>query len=187
MSINAKMTAIADKIRSLLGITGTMGLDAMANNLGTVQTNVANAFTTIDNKGGTVPSSKTSGNLVSAIQSIPTTPIIQTDTGTFTTEDYCAYITCGFIPDIVTITRGESSEDEDDGYIYISEVTLRMLGDEYAETNAALWSYSDPYEVFSVYAWAEESGFGVYIKPYDESWGAYDTPVTFNYIAVKYT
>lgn len=35
MSVNSKMTAIADKIRSLLGLTGIMGLDAMANNLGT--------------------------------------------------------------------------------------------------------------------------------------------------------
>lgn len=34
MSVNSKMTAIADKIRALLGITGTMGMDAMANNLG---------------------------------------------------------------------------------------------------------------------------------------------------------
>ena len=40
MSVNSKMTAINDKIRSLLGITGKMGLDDMATNLGTVQNNV---------------------------------------------------------------------------------------------------------------------------------------------------
>lgn len=34
MSVNSKMTAIADKIRTLLGITGSMGLDAMATNIG---------------------------------------------------------------------------------------------------------------------------------------------------------
>lgn len=33
MGIHSKMTAIADKIRTLLGITGTMGLDAMSENL----------------------------------------------------------------------------------------------------------------------------------------------------------
>lgn len=33
MSVNSKMTAIADKIRALLGLSGTMGLDAMATNL----------------------------------------------------------------------------------------------------------------------------------------------------------
>ena len=80
MSVNSKMTAIADKIRTLLGISGTMGLDAMANNLGTVQTNISSAFTAIGNKGGTVPSSKVSGNLATAIQSIPTDPVLQSKT-----------------------------------------------------------------------------------------------------------
>lgn len=40
MSVNSKMTAIADKIRTLLGITGTMGMDAMATNLGKAVTEV---------------------------------------------------------------------------------------------------------------------------------------------------
>lgn len=35
MSVNSKMTAIADKVRALLGISGKIGLDAMADNLGT--------------------------------------------------------------------------------------------------------------------------------------------------------
>lgn len=35
MALNSKMTAIADKVRSLLGISGKMGLDDMAANLGT--------------------------------------------------------------------------------------------------------------------------------------------------------
>ena len=34
MSVNSKMAAIADKIRTLLGISGTMGLDDMSSNLG---------------------------------------------------------------------------------------------------------------------------------------------------------
>lgn len=33
MSVNSKMTAIADAIRNLIDISGTMGLDAMANNI----------------------------------------------------------------------------------------------------------------------------------------------------------
>lgn len=40
MSIQSKMTAIADKIRTLLGISGTMGLDSMATNLGNAVTEV---------------------------------------------------------------------------------------------------------------------------------------------------
>lgn len=35
MSVNSKMTAIADKIRTLLGISGKLGMDAMSTNLGT--------------------------------------------------------------------------------------------------------------------------------------------------------
>ena len=40
MSVKSKMTAIADKIRALLGITGTMGLDAMADNIQAAQNEV---------------------------------------------------------------------------------------------------------------------------------------------------
>ena len=40
MSVKSKMTAIADKIRALLGITRTMGLDAMADNIQIVQNEV---------------------------------------------------------------------------------------------------------------------------------------------------
>lgn len=105
MSVNSKMTAIADKIRSLLGITGTMGLDAMATNLGTEQTNVANAFTAVGNKGGTVPSSKVSGNLASAINSIPAGVTVQIKTGTVTGVSGSAKtVSCGFKPDAVFFT-----------------------------------------------------------------------------------
>ena len=40
MSINSKMTAIADKLRAILGISGSLGLDAMASNLSSVQGSV---------------------------------------------------------------------------------------------------------------------------------------------------
>lgn len=40
MSVNSKMTAIADKIRSLLGINGKLGLDAMDTNLESANTEV---------------------------------------------------------------------------------------------------------------------------------------------------
>jgi len=45
MSVNTKMTAIADEIRELSGTTEAMGLDAMASN-------VSNANTEIDNQEG---------------------------------------------------------------------------------------------------------------------------------------
>lgn len=40
MSINSKMTAIANPIRTLMGKTGKMGLDAMAEDLGVAVTEV---------------------------------------------------------------------------------------------------------------------------------------------------
>lgn len=72
MSVNTKMTAIADKIRALLGLTGTMGLDAMATNLGTEQANVTAALTAIADKGVTVPDGSTSGALAGLIAAIQT-------------------------------------------------------------------------------------------------------------------
>ncbi len=42
MSINSKMTSIADRIRSLMGLDATMGLDAMADNLGDATATVEN-------------------------------------------------------------------------------------------------------------------------------------------------
>lgn len=72
MSVNSKMTAIADDIRSILGISGVMGLDAMKTNLDTVQNDLIGAFTAVSDKGGTIPASKVSGNLASAIASIVT-------------------------------------------------------------------------------------------------------------------
>lgn len=71
MSVNSKMTTIADKIRSVLGVTGAMGLDAMASNLESVKTDINSAFITIGKKGGIVPVQKISGNLGYAIRSIP--------------------------------------------------------------------------------------------------------------------
>lgn len=40
MSVNSKMTAIADEIRILSGTTGTMGLDAMATNISDVNSEI---------------------------------------------------------------------------------------------------------------------------------------------------
>lgn len=47
MSVNAKMTAIADNIRTLLDLTGKMGLSDMENNTGSVVTEVDSQATLI--------------------------------------------------------------------------------------------------------------------------------------------
>ena len=48
MSVNSKMTAIADEIRTLSGTTDSMGLDAMASTLNTENTNFFSNLTTQD-------------------------------------------------------------------------------------------------------------------------------------------
>lgn len=70
MSVNSKMTAIADQIRALLGLTGTMGLDEMATHLGTEQSNVTAALAAIADKGVTVPDGSNSDSLAALIESI---------------------------------------------------------------------------------------------------------------------
>jgi hypothetical protein len=71
MSVNSKMAAIADKIRALLGITGTMGLDAMATNLSTLQNQITNALTTLEDMGVDIPSGAKAGNLAELIATLP--------------------------------------------------------------------------------------------------------------------
>lgn len=67
--------------------------------------NVSAAFTAIGNKGGAVPSSKVSGNLASAIASIPEGVTVQKKTGTVTGVSGTAKtVSCGFKPDVVLFT-----------------------------------------------------------------------------------
>lgn len=70
MSVASKMTAMANSIRALLGLTGTMGLDAMVTHISTEKTNVDNALSAIAGKGVEVPSGANSGNLAALIASI---------------------------------------------------------------------------------------------------------------------
>ena len=66
---------------------------------------VSDAFTTIGNKGGTVPSSKVSGNLATAIQSIPEGVTVKVVEGSVTTNTSGnATINCGFKPDLIVFT-----------------------------------------------------------------------------------
>lgn len=74
---------------------------------------VSDAFTAIGNKGGTVPTSKVSGNLESAINSIPAGVTVQQRTGTFTTNSSGqATINCGFTPDLVVVYGGAYNNGE---------------------------------------------------------------------------
>lgn len=189
--VNTKMTAIADKIRSLLGITEKMGLDAMATNLGTEQTNIQNAFTAVGNKGGTVPSSKVSGNLVNAIASIPEGGTVQKKTGTFTTDKNGSdvSVSCGFVPDIVIIKQPNKYTES--GKEYVNDMCANLT-DTTSTKKAALYSiYGELYSTYKFvfgYIWKTTNGFKVNYFADQSLNGDYSyISRTFNYTAIKYT
>lgn len=70
MSVNSKMTAIADAVRDLRGMSGTMGLDAMATNINGAKTAVDAALTALSEKGVTVPSGTKVDGLAALIAEI---------------------------------------------------------------------------------------------------------------------
>ena len=186
MSVNSKMTAIADLIRALLGLSGTMGLDAMATNLGTEQTNINNAFSAVNSKGGTAPSSKVSGNLATAINSIPTGVTVQRKSGTFTTnKSGVVTVNCGFQPDLVVI-KGELYDDSDgirafNGAAAFAEETRASI------QNIAMWATDCL--VYDLYVVQNDTGFDVVQANFMD----FDTATTtlanktFDYVAVKYS
>lgn len=152
--------------------------------------NVSNAFTAIGNKGGTVPSSKISGNLVTAINSIPEGVTVQRKTGTFKTSsnrNTKVTVNCGFQPDIVIVLLkiNDSSGTwggtvEGNICVAFSELTtyddgLNVCSDEDGGLYEAMMSRST-------------SGFTILLRAYTSSWGTKSIAnETFNYVAIKYT
>lgn len=191
MSVNSAMTAIADKIRAILGISGTMGLNAMSTNLGTMQTNLNSAYTAIGNKGGTVPSSKVSGNLATAINSIPAGATVQIKRGSFTSSVSGTTVNCGFKPDFVAITADDVISI--DGYSYFQSAAFTFSeykGYDYINSimylvNANTGSYNSIADI-----WAEQTDNGFFAAHSVIELGSMaNVPKSqvFNYVAVKYT
>lgn len=184
MSVSSKMTAIADKIRALLGISGTMSLDVMATNLTTEQTNVTNAFTAVSSKGGTVPSSKVSGNLASAINSIPAGVEVKEKRGTFNTDPYgYASVNCGFKPDMVLFTQ-ELYEPKDGSY-YESHAAVVFPEQTYGDVDIFCIGLFGTYKENIIFLPVQSAdGFSVSVE--DNSGEAVHN-VQFKYVAIKYT
>lgn len=188
MSVNSKMTAIADKIRALLGVSGTMGLDAMSTNLATIQSDVAAAFTAVGGKGGTVPSSKVSGNLASAINSIvintgPQGVQIQKATGTIRTNNSGnATATVNFQPDIVAFSGGTDPSG-----------TTIYPGAMFNEANRTPLSLiiaapNSNYFLTLLTVTRNSAGFSVSAQKMDYSHAvSADTSRSLSYVAIKYT
>lgn len=107
MSVKTKMTAIADKIRGLLGLTGTMGLDTMADNLSAAQGEVdtqaeliAQISSVLSGKAGSGSSGGGSAN-----------PVLQIKT--------------------VTPTKSSQAVKPDSGYDGLSQVNVNAIPSDY--------------------------------------------------------
>lgn len=184
MSLKSVLTGVADKIRAIRGTSGTLSLDAMSANLSTVQSELANAFTAIGSKGGTVPSSKVSGNLASAINTIPTGVTVQRKSASFTTDNSGkATINCGFQPDVVYI-QGET--DTEDGVTYCYSMCMVFSEDARSgQKDTIMWATDGIVDM----SWTRSSsGFSVSGGKY--SWDMVASALsrkTFSYVAIKYT
>lgn len=81
MSVNSKMTAIADEIRTLRGVAGKMGLDAMATNLDAANTTVDTQADLL-NQAIAALEGKAAGGI------IPSGTLNITQNGTYSVYDY---------------------------------------------------------------------------------------------------
>lgn len=186
MSVSSKMTAIADKIRALLGISGTMGLDAMATNLGTEQTNVANAFTAVGSKGGTVPASQISGNLAEAINSIPEGVTVQRASGSVSLTSSDKTVNCGFLPDALFFTLNETYTDSGTTYQYGTGIFFSEMASSRG-FDCVMYG-SDFRYTYEFWGKRTTSGFtAAYQRETISNGSISSSSKSFSYVAIKYT
>lgn len=98
MSVNSKMTAIADAIRSLLNITGTLGLDAMATKLNGIAKRTASNLSA---SGATVTvpagyyASQATKSVATATQATPSVSIDSAGKITASATQSAGYVAAG--------------------------------------------------------------------------------------------
>lgn len=187
MVVWQKMTAIANPIRRLLGITEKMDVDAMAANLETALTDLENAYTAVGSKNGTLPEQKTLGNLAGAIYTVSTGVAVLRKSGTVQTDSSgYATVSCGFKPDLVFIHHNE--RDPDDGRLYNAAVSFAEETRSGTNGNSpylAMWTRDG---IYSLGLQQLDNGFYIGAWKYDESFDHSNAGRTsFTYVAVKYT
>ena len=130
MSVNSKMTAIADKIRTLRGISGPMGLDTMATHIGNEQTAITAALAALTEKGVEVPAGSTSDALAGVITAIESGGMPVVAYGTIT-----------------------PSEDTEDDYTLDTGINLSDTGDKNYAIVLYLDSMKSPQQGSIIYAY----------------------------------
>lgn len=187
------LISIADKIRNLTGIDETMNLDAMVSSLETEYVNVSNAFTAIENKGGTIPSSKISADLETAVNSIPDYVPVQRAEGSVTInndENKNTYVDCGFKPDIVLIKDliYTSANNVVTGYQLTAFIAERLQGINYM-SDGYTGTETDGWVHYYVEIYPTDNGFRLYNLYYYDQNNTYYAGAgqVLNYVAIKYT
>lgn len=151
---------------------------------------VSDAFTAIGNKGGTVPSSKVSGNLSTAIDSIPTGATVQHTSGDFTTTgtaDISSIIVtsveCGFMPDVVRISTNETYGQ------YLLETAADFYGAKADAISGSLYVDWEPdVMLLDYFIDRTATGFTFSCICYDYAMGGVNAEnLLFSYSATKFT
>lgn len=179
MTFAEKMTAIADKIRILAGSSQGMDLDLMASSLEAEKTNVANAFTAIASMGGTLPSSQVSANLEASIESINKGITVKRDSGSVNVSVGSGSISCGFKPDFVYLSKGESANG-----------ALEVMGFAFAEANQDILDSAMESKPYLYFCTATRSSNGFSLSSFIQLNADYSTTNfsgSVSYVAIKYT
>jgi hypothetical protein len=109
MSFSSKMTAIASKIRGLLGISEAMGMDAMAQNLDRVQSEVDSQAALLNYAIDAIQNKAAGGNSGGMVQPLTVTPSEEKQTFTPNGFDGYAPVIIEAIPDSYVQPSGTKS------------------------------------------------------------------------------
>lgn len=147
----------------------------------TTLTGIGDAIREKEGSSGAIPVS----SLASRIAAISTGTTVQTANGTFKTSSKgTATVTCGFQPDVVSITSGETNDGG--GYYVVAIPFLEYSG---KGVNVALWTTSSSGTVYDIYASQTTTGFSITdIVIWDKDWDNSTVKrKTFTYTAYKFT
>lgn len=198
MSVNSKMTALADEIRILSGTEDTMGLDAMKNNVNAANSAVSAALTALTEKGVEVPDGTIVSGLAELIGAIETGGNIldcSYAAGSFTVAQNCIKYNIMSLSDLETLFDGTLPTKSVGGYWLANGYTTTDSSSAFfgfgASPSSANYLTGTPYYISgsSVTRGSGTNviGFtgleGLYVQSY--SYAGFRAGTTYNWILIK--